>query len=108
MVDSPVNSNLEGVEPTVPDTATAPTKNQQLLAWVGEVVALTEPAEVHWCDGSEEEYDRLCQQLVDAGTFTRLNEELRPNSYPARAVPADVALVEDGTLICAPHQVPAG
>ncbi len=108
MVDSPVNSNLEGVEPTVPDTATAPTKNKQLLDWVQEVVALTEPADVHWCDGSEEEYDQLCQQLVEAGTFTRLNEELRPNSYLARSDPDDVARVEDRTFICAPTEDEAG
>ena len=108
MVDSPVNSNLEGVEPIVPDTATAPTKNQQLLDWVGEVVALTEPAEVHWCDGSDEEFDKLCQQLVDAGTFTRLNEEKRPGSYLARSDPDDVARVEDRTFICAPTEIEAG
>jgi phosphoenolpyruvate carboxykinase (GTP) len=92
----------------VPDTATAPTKNRQLLDWVGEVVALTEPAEVHWCDGSEEEYDQLCQQLVDAGTFTRLDEELRPNSYLARSDPDDVARVEDRTFICSPTEDEAG
>jgi phosphoenolpyruvate carboxykinase (GTP) len=92
----------------VPDTATSPTKNQQLIAWVDEVVALTEPAAVHWCDGSEEEYDSLCQQLVDAGTFTRLDDELRPNSYLARSDPEDVARVEDRTFICAPTEAEAG
>jgi phosphoenolpyruvate carboxykinase (GTP) len=108
MVDSRVNSDLEGVEPTVPDTATAPTKNQQLLAWVNEVVALVEPADVHWCDGSQDEYDGIAQQLVDAGTFTRLNEELRPGSYLARSDPDDVARVEDRTFICAPTEDEAG
>jgi phosphoenolpyruvate carboxykinase (GTP) len=92
----------------VPDTATSPTKNQQLLDWVGEVVALVEPAEVHWCDGSDEEYERLCQQLVDAGTFTRLNEDKRPGSYLARSDPDDVARVEDRTFICAPTEIEAG
>ncbi len=92
----------------MPDTATAPTTNQQLIDWVSEVVALVEPAEVHWCDGSDEEYDRLCQQLIDAGTFTRLNEELRPGSYLARSDPDDVARVEDRTFICAPTEDEAG
>jgi phosphoenolpyruvate carboxykinase (GTP) len=92
----------------VPHTAEAPTKNAKLVDWIGEVAALTEPAGIHWCDGSEEEYDSLCQQLVDAGTFVRLNEELRPNSYLARSDPDDVARVEDRTFICAPTEIDAG
>ena len=68
-----------------------PTANRKLLAWVEEVAALTAADEVHWCDGSEAEYDRLCQMLVDNGTFTRLSQAKRPNSYWARSDPGDVA-----------------
>ena len=60
------------------DTTTVPTKNQKLIDWVDEIAALTRPSDVHWCDGSAEEYDQLAQQLVDAGTFTRLDEAKRP------------------------------
>lgn len=64
--------------------AAPPTVHPRLLAWVKETAELTRPASVHWCDGSVEEYQRLCQQLVDAGTFTRLSDAKRPNSYLAR------------------------
>ena len=60
---------------------TVPTKNEKLTAWVDEVSALTQPDSVYWCDGSAEEYDRLCQLLVDHGTFRKLSEAKRPNSY---------------------------
>jgi phosphoenolpyruvate carboxykinase (GTP) len=93
---------------TIPGFADAPTKNKRLLAWVAEVAELTTPDRIVWCDGSDEEWNRLTQELVASGTLTPLNSEKRPNSFLARSHPSDVARVEDRTYICSVKEEDAG
>jgi len=93
---------------TVTATAVAPTRNKKLLAWVEEISQLTKPDRIVWCDGSDAEWHRLTEELVNAGTLIRLNPRLRPNSFLARSNPSDVARVEDRTFICSEREEDAG
>ncbi|HKQ88060.1 MAG TPA: hypothetical protein VJS43_14990, partial [Candidatus Acidoferrales bacterium] len=83
-------------------------KNDHLLRWVEKIAALTQPSSIHWVDGSREENDALCRQMLDSGTLIKLNEKLWPNCFYARSDPGDVARVEDRTFICSLSKDNAG
>ena len=85
-----------------------PTSNQKLVTWVGQMTKLCRPEQVHWCDGSDAEYQSLCDAMMASGTFIKLNETLRPNSFLARSHPSDVARIEGRTFICAATKDEAG
>lgn len=100
-MNSPV---MQGIHLNAPSHV----KHARLLAWVADMAALCQPAAIYWCDGIDAEYQRLCEQLVEAGTFVKLNESKRPNSFLCRSDASDVARVEDRTFICSARKDDAG
>ena len=83
-------------------------QNKKLIEWVNKMAEMCQPDSVYWCSGTDEEYDEMAEKLVESGTFTKLNKDLRPNSYFCHSDPSDVARVEDRTFICTENEIDAG
>src|SRR6185503_12265366 len=106
--DDRVSAATAGAVALARDPSVPLSTNEHLLRWVEKMAQLTQPAAVHWVDGSKEESEALCGQMVAGGTFIKLNEELRPGCYYARSDKSDVARVEDRTYICSLSKDSAG
>ena len=106
----PESGTHEGLRENMPATSSIPAhiKSQRLRAWVNDIATLCKPDQIHWCDGSQAEYDAFCEQLVKSGTFKRLNPDKRPGCFLAFSDPSDVARVEDRTYICSLNKEDAG
>ena len=103
-----MTAETASVDATTDDKQSAPTTHEGILAWANDIAALTQPDRIHWCTGSDEEWNQLTDALVETGTFVRLNEEKKPNSFWAHTDPTDVARVEDRTFICSVDEKDAG
>src|SRR5579864_5313027 len=108
MIFLSLRSNSENMTETINYTSTYPIKHSGLKNWVKQIADQCKPDQIYWCDGSANEYSELCSRLVEKGTFLKLNEDKRPNSFACFSDPSDVARVEDRTFICCRKKDNAG